>query len=403
MSCFDDADIPTEKRHAGGAFAVAASPGGTRTFVPYLLKNDGSKIEDFTPGCYGNGADLPIAFSLAAVNMATGRVQRPPTLPAPADLDEFADFSDVSTLGQIGVVRAAFHDPRRSRVLVVGEGSKTVYAFDTSKADPTTELLGAWSIGGPAKGLVMSPDGNHVYVHRAIDGKVVAMELSDEALHEVTLDAGELSDEEEQHRLGQRLFYTADDSSLSGFAGASCSSCHLEGRTDGVTWRLDGKALQTPNLAGRTFPAGLLRWHGDAESLSDAIDEAISRVGGSGLDADQSAALVAYVRSNVGDMSHAALAASTKRGEEIFDSAGCTTCHDPTRDYSDGLTHTFRGADVRTPSLVGLALSAPYYHDGSAKTLEALLAAHEKGNPMAVGKSLNAADRQDLAAFLRTL
>ena len=65
------------------------------------------------------------------------------------------------------------------------------------------------------------------------------------------------------------------------------------------------------------------------------------------------------------------------RGKKLFDSAelGCRSCHDG-KQYTDQDKHKFTAAtlpEADTPSLIGLAASAPYYHDGSAATLEALL------------------------------
>lgn len=397
---FEDADVVTERRVAGGSFAVAASPGGTRAFVPYLLKNDGSKIEEFAPGCYANGTDLPIAASIAAIDFGSAQVLRPTPRPLmPGEDGGTADFFGVSQLGRLGLVRAAFHDPVKSRLFTVGEGSGVLTAFDTSKADPTSALIGAWEVGGPATGLVVDSDGSRAIVHRGVDDQLVVISLADGTQTEVALREHEPSLVEQ----GRRLFYTANDGKLAGFTGVSCSSCHLEGRSDGVTWRLDGKPLQTPSLAGRSFSADKLRWHGDSPNLEHAIGEAITRLGGSGLDTDATGALVAFIRSGSSVMERAARPASRARGQTVFADAGCASCHNPKTDYSDGQTHTFRKVSVRTPSLVGVGLSAPYYHDGSAPTLGALLRAHEENNPMAVGKSLGPDDLRDLERFLQSL
>ena len=400
---FEGADAPTQRRVAGGSFAVAASPGGTRAFVPYLLRNDGSKIEDFAPGCYANGADLPLAASVAAIDFTTGLVQRPTPIPRqPTEDNGDASFWAVTELGLLGVVRAAFHDPVHSRLFVVGEGSSNVMAFDTSKADPTAGVLGAWSLGNPAKGLVVDPTGKRVFVHQALSDTLRVLHLDPEG--EGGNDLVDLRlGEQTQLEIGRRLFYTSNDSRLAGFTGVSCSSCHLDGRSDGVTWRLDGKPLQTPSLAGRAFKSKSLRWHGDSPDLTHAIGEAIRRLGGSGLDADASTALVAFLQSGTGDMQRPVATASRARGQTVFADAGCTSCHNPDTDYTDGQLHTFRNAKVRTPSLIGVAVTAPYYHDGSASTLSQLLRAHERGNPMAVGKTLPVDDRVDLEAFLRSL
>ena len=58
---------------------------------------------------------------------------------------------------------------------------------------------------------------------------------------------------------------------------------------------------------------------------------------------------------------------------------------------------------VDTPSLIGVAVSAPYYHDGSASTLRAVLL--ENGSIHDMGNTVHLSDRDidDLIAYLRTL
>ena len=400
----DPGDIPgNRQRVAGGAFAAAASPGGTRVFVPYVLKNDGAEIDDFIPGCYANGAQLPMAASVAAVDVSQALVRRPLPRPLPQALwTEGADFSGVENLGLLGVVRAAFHDPVKSRLYAVGEDSSLLASFDTSKADPTAAPLTFFQLPGPAKGLVVDPRGEHAFVHLALRRKLVRIDLASEATDEVALAEPSRSDEDVAR--GRMLFHTANDIRLSSMSGMACSSCHLEGQSDNVTWRLDGKPLQTPVLAGRAFSDGALRWHGDSPDLEHAVKEAITRLGGQGLPDDDARALVAFLRSSEDEMAPSHLtAAAPERGAELFAQSGCDVCHDPTSDYSDGQLHDVRDATYRTPSLRGLSRSAPYYHDGSVRSLASLLASHEPGNPMAMGARMSLADRLALEAFLRSL
>src|SRR5438105_2831201 len=63
---------------------------------------------------------------------------------------------------------------------------------------------------------------------------------------------------------------------------------------------------------------------------------------------------------------------------------------------------TGRCADVgkfKVPALRGLAGRPPYFHDGSAATLEEVVASYERR--FAIG--LSPAEKQDLVAFLRAL
>ena len=68
--------------------------------------------------------------------------------------------------------------------------------------------------------------------------------------------------------------------------------------------------------------------------------------------------------------------------------------------------HLPRPDEWKTPPLWGVADSAPYLHDGSARTLEAAIEAHagEARNVMErYRKKINADDRRAIVAFLKTL
>lgn len=123
-----------------------------------------------------------------------------------------------------------------------------------------------------------------------------------------------------------------------------------------------------------------------------------------------------------------ALTAQEIKGYELFKINDCATCHvgvnlggqsyelmglkaDYFADRGLELTEEDNGRfketqaerdrhRFKTPGLRNVALTAPYLHDGSAKTLE------EAVDAMAVyqvGKPLSTADRDDIVAFLKTL
>ena len=393
------------ERIARGSFAVAMTPGGTRAVVPYVLVNSGSEIQSFVPGCYANGSQLPVAVTLAALDLRRSKVQRP----TPIELKKndprrrFGSFGNVNQMGKLGVVRAAVHDPVRSQVLAVGEGSGTMMAFDTSKADPTSAPLRHWELGSPARGVAVDPQGKIAYVHLPFDHAVAIVPLADSAytvFQRISIGEDELDDAVAR---GRKLFHKANDSRITGITGVSCATCHAEGRSDGVSWLLDGKPVQTPLLATRTDLMGRLRWSGASPDLGHAISEAVKRLQGTGLPEEDQKALVAFLTSGKDVMSLPPRPTPAEDGKKLFADAGCATCHDPDNSYTDAKLHTFRGDKIRTPALRGLALTAPYYHDGSAPTLTAVLTAHEAGNPMSVGNRFEKTEIAALEAFLKTL
>ena len=208
---------------------------------------------------------------------------------------------------------------------------------------------------------------------------------------------------------GAELFRRGRDFRLSDGGVLACASCHPEGRADGLTWRLGKSILQTPMLAGRVVGTGPYKWDGQDESLDDSVHHTIGRLGGfpDSLSKRDFEGLLAYV----GSMSDPRASSvedpeAVARGRELFanDALACDTCHAGTK-YTDGQQYPLYGRmDANdTPSLVGLAHTAPYYHDGSAEDLRALLT--DKGNvhDMADLSSLSERDVADLSAYLRTL
>jgi cytochrome c peroxidase len=98
------------------------------------------------------------------------------------------------------------------------------------------------------------------------------------------------------------------------------------------------------------------------------------------------------------------------RGRELFTSeaVGCSGCHRLETENSDRALHNVasRGRDdttdsFRTPPLLFIGATAPYFHDGRYATLEDLLA--DNLDRMGQTTHLSPEDLASLAAFLRTL
>lgn len=124
-----------------------------------------------------------------------------------------------------------------------------------------------------------------------------------------------------------------------------------------------------------------------------------------------------------------AISASAKRGFEIFaGKAHCTGCHNGFA-FSDGSFHdigTAKGGDIgrgrlfqnsvplryafKTPTLRDVARRAPYMHDGSVPTLEAVIDLYDRGGIDRPSRSklifplgLTKDEKSNLIAFLGTL
>ncbi|MCO4773050.1 MAG: c-type cytochrome [Deltaproteobacteria bacterium] len=209
-----------------------------------------------------------------------------------------------------------------------------------------------------------------------------------------------------EQRAGRALFYSAIDTRMSfDGTGVSCSTCHFEGRNDGLTWPLEEGGRQTPTLAGGTAETAPVTW---TLNVASAADEAMltsqGRMGGSGLLPENSAQVAAFIESirpvdvAADDLDAGAVA----RGAEAYELAGCDDCHSGAR-YTDNLSYEMLGlASVNTPPLTGISATAPYFHDGSAKTLREVLDFARSGE-MGDTSTLTEAQMSDLETYLRSL
>jgi cytochrome c peroxidase len=269
--------------------------------------------------------------------------------------------------------------------------------------------------------------------------------------------------------LGEQLFF---DKRLSKTKQMNCESCHVpeKGWTDGLALspRFDGSTntRHTPTLyEAAYFPD--LYWDGRSKGLEaqilaawksqmggdpDAMATELNAVpeykaafarefGGPATGARIVDALATFVRTvHAGDTEWDRMKqdpdslkqSPAGRGFLVFsETANCTNCHLPPL-FTDTLFHNVgvgydketpdpgRGKVVsndpkmmgafKTPSMRGVALSGPYFHDGQTKTLEEAVDFMLKGgikNPnldeKLQPKQISPEQRRDLLAFLRSL
>jgi DNA-binding beta-propeller fold protein YncE len=252
----------------------------------------------------------------------------------------------------------------------------------------------------------------------------------------------------EDVRAGRRLFTFSQNHQIASNGQFACASCHIEGDEDGMVWHTPEGPRQTPRLAGRLKGTHPFNWVGSEDELPANMDKTIKRMGGSGFSDSQLKQLEAFLLTGL-----SAPPAEVKALEELtpLESAGAKLFHDPTvgcgnchisGDGVDGKLHdvgtgdlaertiaallaakvgtvsgkscqkdglsvscssitAVKGIKYDTPSLKGVGRTAPYLHDGSAKTLkQALLLTKDQ-----MGKTgeLSTAQLDALVAYLKTL
>lgn len=121
----------------------------------------------------------------------------------------------------------------------------------------------------------------------------------------------------------------------------------------------------------------------------------------------------AYQRYLDGDP--AALGERALRGQALFAELGCAACHRPPSFATDSyhsvglpVAPARNGGRARVPSLRGVAYTAPYFHDGSAASLTAVVRHYKRGggpgaSPALTPLQLTEQEVRDLVAFLESL
>jgi DNA-binding beta-propeller fold protein YncE len=348
-------------------------------------------------GSYGGGFDPPITHQLAFLGTRGERTQQ-----------------ITAEIGQ-HQPRALAWDGSRDALYIAGLGSDSVVQIKNAsqvsiQLGTQAALLDGKDRCGP-DGLAVASDGD-LLVWCSFSRSIRRLDAVDDKGKLTTamkVEAGPTlvasSFSERQHE-GMVLFHSALNQ-VSQAGAMACASCHPDGRADGLSWRIDKHELQTPVLTGRVAGTHPFKWDGGDADIKSSLTGTMKRLGGTGLTADQTAALASYLEALPKPIAPTRDVAMVSRGEKLFDSAelGCRSCHDG-KMYTDQTKHEFKAAtlpEADTPSLIGLAASAPYYHDGSAATLEALL--RDRGRVHGMAETAKLSDKQvgDLIAFLETL
>lgn len=206
---------------------------------------------------------------------------------------------------------------------------------------------------------------------------------------------------------GRAVFHDAGNFGISR-AGFACATCHPDGADDGQVWLVkdDVKAAdtlrQTPTLAGRVNVTSRFGWHGEDATLEAHLVRTVKRLGGHGIGRAEQRQLSAYIRSLDGmRRTQRGTPSLEAKGRELFESAalGCSNCHTESGRHGGSMGVIRAGGPLRSPSLLSVATTGPYLHDGSVQTLEEVVDLKEK----VLDFSLRPEDRDALLAYLGTL
>ncbi|MSP93386.1 MAG: hypothetical protein EXR79_16600 [Myxococcales bacterium] len=370
--------------------------------------------------------------------------------PAPASAAPLA-YEGVELAARVDQPEDIAYHPVLRVAFLVGRGSDDVVALheDMGMAPFAVARLDAGS--GPT-GIAIAPSGGKAWVVSANRFRVTEISLLPLVGLQAPIAATVLPVLRESApyaadplsapaQLGRTLYFGAYDKRVTADHKFACATCHLDGGEDRLVWFVTDGPRQTPALAGRMAGTAPFNWAGSEQKLQDNMTDTMHRMGGLGLPPVELAALEAFLLEGLAAAPPSAPvidAGAIARGRDLFLSpeVGCGSCHlggtgtdgkvhdvgtatlldnaaallragqfDAAMKMASGKVASVAAAGVRfnTPSLRNLAITAPYFHDGSMATIEKLITLSSDHAKMGNTATLTATQKADLAAYLRTL
>jgi YVTN family beta-propeller protein len=341
--------------------------------------------------------------------------------------------------------------PDKSKIFVTTAGSENVTVVDvrkllsyvrnsarTRRPSPVTNLANDLSasanyvtarisVGRNPRGALLSPDGKRLYVANRLDDNVSVIDTSSERVVS-TIDLGGPKTVNALRR-GEQMFFTADYAFQGQFG---CANCHLDATIDGLQWDLepdgfgkdivDNRSLE--DLAG-TEP---FKWNGGNPDMPTECGPRTEKYfyRSQSYNSQELTDVVTYVyslpyRPNRYRLPNGELTPAQERGKAIFERTKykngnpipeknqCAYCHSGPKytnqqqvDVGTGKS-TDRSPVIDVPQLPNVAYSAPYLHDGSARSLEEIWTVFNPKDTHGVSNDLTKDELNDLIEYLKTL
>ncbi|MGB7821305.1 MAG: beta-propeller fold lactonase family protein [Candidatus Sulfotelmatobacter sp.] len=337
--------------------------------------------------------------------------------------------------------------PDKSKMFVTTAGSESVTVIDvrkllefahTRRQPLTSNLANDLSasanyvtaripVGRNPRGALLSPDGTRLYVANRLDDNISVIDTSSVKVIS-TIDLGGPKTVNALRR-GEQLFFTADYAFQGQFG---CANCHLDATIDGLQWDLEpdgfGKDIvdnrSLVNLAG-TEP---FKWNGSNPDMPTECGPRTEKFfyRSQSYNPQELTDLVTFVyslpyRPNRYRLANGELTPAQERGKAIFERTKyknghpipeknqCAYCHSGPKytnqqqvDVGTGKS-TDRSPVIDVPQLPNVAYSAPYLHDGSARSLEEIWTVFNPKDTHGVSNDLTKDELNDLIEYLKTL
>ena len=168
-----------------------------------------------------NLARIPTAGNPSVVDLNPHLAGIAPPLPS---------FDDTQRAQAIGDPRGVVWSADGQTGYVTGMGSNNVIVIDGNGGrDPATSTI---AVGEGPTGLVLSPNGQHLYVLNKFSGSISIIDVGTRQVTEVPF----FDPTPAAIRTGRKHLYDTHDGS--GLGQVSCASCHVDSRMDRLGWDL---------------------------------------------------------------------------------------------------------------------------------------------------------------------
>src|SRR5512146_3325491 len=336
--------------------------------------------------------------------------------------------------------------PDSSRMYVTTAGSEAVLAIDVPRllrfvnARPrpasgsyasdlsasSNYVIARIPVGHNPRGLALSADGRRLLVANRLDDTISVIDTRTlKVASTVALNGPEPVN---VLRRGEQTFYSARYS----FQGEiSCSSCHIDSTFDGLSWDLEPDGFGIDIVDNRLLEdlrgTEPFKWNGGNPNIPTECGPRTERYFWRSENYDDLTLtdLTAYVRTmrlrpNRWRLPGDELTPAQERGKVLFErttdklgipipeSNRCSYCHSgpkgtSQRSFDVGTKKTTdQSGEFDTPQLANVAMTAPYLHDGSARTMEEIWTIFNPEDKHGRTNDLTKDELNDLIEYLRT-
>lgn len=276
------------------------------------------------------------------------------------------------------------------------------------------QIVGSRRVDARPGGLAIAPDGRTIWVACELGSSLIQLDSTSlDIMRRIPLEPGRRRD---LTMAGRYLFGHAGLTSGGQF---TCASCHPDGRQDGLTWEFahvpdEIRLRNTRSLRGQVTLTGPFRWSGHDADIEEFVQQEIT---GLLKGPPQGHGVLHQFWNLLDDLplppnpyrdEDGSPSPQARRGALLFTGkAACASCHSGERYGGSGI-QAYVGTSEKeqpldVPHLAGAYDSAPYLHDGRAKSLEAIFSKYNPERKHGAAHLLSDEEMADLVAYIRSL